>query len=133
MSIKTTSRVVGKTQTRENVKTLELPAVTRSRFSGEHPVAPAARRLCRGLHRVTGHALVGKVACASCWEEAIRADERIVREFELPEDVTPDPDYLDWVAIERFISGDPVPLTRAERREVTRRLLGAGQLKGVAA
>lgn len=41
-------------------------------------------------------------------------------------DPTPDPDYVDEVAVERACDGDPVSLTWAEQKVVIARLTGAG-------
>jgi hypothetical protein len=62
------------------------------------------------------------------WEHAIRADERAVVEFDVPREIDPDPGYVDEIAVERALYGDPVPLTRAEQVEAVRRLVGRGAL-----
>ena len=98
-------------------------------FGRGHSVAAAARRNCGRTHHLPAGELLGGVACSSCWEEAIRADERIVVECDLPREVEPDPDYLDEVAIRRAVRGEAVILTGAERREAIRRLSAAGLSK----
>ncbi|WP_203915528.1 hypothetical protein [Rhizocola hellebori] len=83
------------------------------------------------LHRAHGDASttrnIGMVACAQCWEQAIRADERLAVEFELPA-LDIDPDYVDTVAVERACKSDTsaVRLTPAERRTAVAKLTAQG-------
>lgn len=44
-------------------------------FAADHPLAAEARGLCQIAHRRAGR-LIGGQACAPCWEQAIREDER---------------------------------------------------------
>lgn len=88
-----------------------------------HLLAGVARRRCTAVHPgLAGHALIGRVACGRCWEEAIRTDARVAAEFELPAE-TPEPDlsYVDPIAVERALAGERVRLTRTERAELARR------------
>jgi hypothetical protein len=66
--------------------------------------------------------LIGGTACGECWERAIRDDERAVVLFDLPREVTPDPSYIDEIAVDLACAGEKVALTAAERAEVVRRL-----------
>jgi hypothetical protein len=66
------------------------------------------------------------VACGACWERAIRDDERVVAEFGLPRQLTPDPGYVDEIAVEFACRGERRPLTAVERAEAVRRLSTAG-------
>jgi hypothetical protein len=80
-------------------------------FAPGHPLAAVAAWRCHGhLSPV-----VGGVACGSCWEQAIRDDERFAVESELPRELHTDPELIDEVAIERAMRGIPVRLTVAER------------------
>jgi len=100
--------------------------VRQPRLNAQHPLAAVAARLCTshlGAHRRFG---LGGVACGSCWEEAIRADERVVIELGLPPRLVRDPALVDDVAVERACAGDPVRLTKAERRAAVGRLLASG-------
>jgi hypothetical protein len=82
-------------------------------FGRRHPVADAAAMRCAGAaHQATQ---VGGVACGQCWERAIRDDERIAVLFELPREFTPDPSYVDAVAVQRACAGERVRLTQTER------------------
>ena len=57
-----------------------------------HPAASVALRRCEN----TSHLVqLGAVACGVCWEEAIRADQQVVDEFDLPFDQDDDPLGLD--------------------------------------
>lgn len=47
-----------------------------SYFGLNHPLAAEARHQCEVAHRRTNVKLIGKQACARCWEAAIRQDER---------------------------------------------------------
>lgn len=46
-------------------------------FTGQHPLARAARKLCDAREH-TMRRRVGRIACGQCWETAIRQDERTV-------------------------------------------------------
>jgi len=95
-------------------------------LSGSHPLATVAGRRCRQSHPGRGF-LLGGVACGVCWEAAIRADERLAVECELPAaPPPPDREYVDLVAVERAAAGERVPLTRAEKRAAAVRLAAAG-------
>jgi hypothetical protein len=61
---------------------------------------------------------VGGVACGPCWEAAIRADERVVVEHDLPRDLDRDPGLVDEVAVRRAARGEVLELTAAERAAV---------------
>ncbi len=91
-------------------------------FDHTHSVAAIAREHCTRTHHLSALELLGGVACASCWEKAIRADERIVVEFDLPREMDTDPTYVDWVAVDRACCGWEVPLTHTEQVEVERRM-----------
>jgi len=91
-----------------------------------HLVADVARRSCG-----VGHPVVpAGIACAVCWEAAIRADERFVHLFDLTDpddrDLASKPDYVDEVAVEQFIDGTDVAITPAEWIEVVARLRATG-------
>ena len=49
-------------------------------------------------------------------------------EFGLPRELTPDPAYLDPIAVDLACAGEPVHLTPAERQAVAARLTAAGLL-----
>jgi hypothetical protein len=66
--------------------------------------------------------LVGGTACGACWERAIRDDERVVVEFGLSRDVEMDPLYVDEIAVEKALHGEPVSLTSVERAVVLNHL-----------
>ena len=92
-----------------------------------HPVAKVARRRCRQVHPTfSGTALLGKTACARCWEQAIRDDERVVVLFDLPREQAPDPSFVDDIAVERACAGERVPLSQADRRAAVIRLWTTG-------
>ena len=94
----------------------------RMHFTDEHPLAQIASRHCRDPHGP----LVGGVACGRCWELAIRDDERVVVEHDLPREQLPDHLLVDEVAIARAIDGQRVWLRPAERRLAIARLLDRG-------
>lgn len=99
----------------------------RAHFGPAHPVATVAAWHCAahlGLQRRRG---LGGVACGACWELAIRDDERVAVECDLPREVAPDVFYIDEIAVERACRGDVVKLTPAEEAEVTRRLNATGR------
>jgi hypothetical protein len=94
-------------------------------FSHGHVLADIAARRCRTQHQVSN--LVGRVACGRCWEEVVRADERVAVEHNLPPiDPIAAAAYLDEVAITRACRGERVELTHPERREAVRRLRASG-------
>jgi hypothetical protein len=82
-------------------------------FGPFHPLAEVAARHCRP-HPIARR--IGGVACGECWELAIRDDERVVVEYDLPRQLTADPSYVDDIAVELACAGESVPLTRPERR-----------------
>lgn len=84
-------------------------------------VASVARRLCRESHQLPAPQLLGGVACGSCWEEAIRADERVVVEHGLDREPALGA-FIDDVAVERALAGESVELTHLEQCEVAFRL-----------
>jgi hypothetical protein len=91
-----------------------------------HPLASVAAQYC-ARHAGRPHlGYVGGVACGACWERAIRDDERVVAEFGLPRQLTPDPGYVDEIAAELACRGERCPLTPVERTEAVRRLHAAG-------
>lgn len=83
-------------------------------FPERHPLAGLARKRCHIEHG-TGVGSPPVAACAGCWEQVIRADERVVVEFDLPRAAVADPAYVDAVALERALAGVGVHLTKAER------------------
>ncbi len=89
-------------------------------FSSSHPLADIAAEHCQKHMGPRDLGLSG-IACGQCWELAIRDDEKFVVENELPRELETDPDYIDDVAVRQTLEGQKVPLTRAERAEVTRR------------
>jgi non-ribosomal peptide synthetase component F len=92
-----------------------------------HVLASVAARHCRAQHPVPTSSRLGRVACGRCWEEVIRADERVAVEHNLPPiDPAEAAAYLDEVAITRACRGERVELTRPERREAVRRLHARG-------
>ncbi|HEY0638854.1 MAG TPA: hypothetical protein VGD67_14485 [Pseudonocardiaceae bacterium] len=97
-------------------------------FGPRHALAGVARRACRAAHpQLTGSGLLGRVACASCWESVIRADARVAAWFDLPDTPPPaDPAYVDPVAVDRACAGHRVRLTPAEVRAVVIRLRDRG-------
>jgi ParB/RepB/Spo0J family partition protein len=64
-------------------------------------------------HRDT-RTIIGSVACGQCWEASIRADER----GDL--DVIP---VHDEALVQRVLTGERLPMQRADRLECTRRLV----------
>ena len=95
-------------------------------FGALHPLAVPARQRCRELGHRTGSGAFYTVACGSCWEAAIRMDERVVVEHELEDDPAIPADDLDEVAVERAMRGQRVTLTRHERNVAIFRLYAAG-------
>lgn len=102
-------------------------------FGPTHPLARVARRRCDREHALAGAALVGGVACGTCWERTIRDDERVVVEFELPREVRADRALVDEIAVERACDGERVPLTRAERLAAAARLSDRGWTRSAVA
>jgi transposase-like protein len=95
-------------------------------FDSRHPLADVVTR----LHRAHGGVpLFGRTGCAACWERAIRDDERIAVEYELPRDLTPDPTYIDEIAVELACRGERPELTAAERSVAIARLLDEGMTR----
>lgn len=90
-----------------------------------HPLARVAADRCRVEHGPVSNG-VGWVACGDCWESTIRRDERVVILFGLDRDEVGDPDYLDPIAVSLACAGEPVRLTRAERRAARSQLAAAG-------
>src|SRR5690349_1356596 len=88
-------------------------------FGPTHPLADVAARHCDAPTKL----LMGGVACGQCWERAIRDDERIVVEYGLPRDLTPDPDYVDEIAVALACRGERVTLTPVEFRAAVSELL----------
>ena len=72
-----------------------------------HPLAEVAARHCFEHTGQRGNG-VGKVACGACWERAIRDDERVVVEHDLPRDLVPDPTYVDEIAVDLACRGEQV-------------------------
>ncbi len=93
-------------------------------FDTHHPLADVVSRLHRahGGKPFTG---IGRIGCAGCWETAIRNDERVAVEFDLPA-LQIDPDYVDEVAVEQACTGQRPALTVQERAVALARLLDAG-------
>ncbi len=96
-------------------------------FDASHPLAEVVARLHRAHDDASAARKVGRIGCAQCWEQAIRADERLAVEFELPA-LDVDPDYVDTVAVERACKSDDtaVRLTPAERRTAVAKLTAQG-------
>lgn len=92
--------------------------------SWSHPLAGVARRRCRELHPRTAAAVA--VACAECWERAIRDDERAVVLFGLPREIEPDPTYVDHIAVERAVAGHKPRLTPPEEAKAVAVLVRRG-------
>jgi hypothetical protein len=98
---------------------LTTPAVY---FGARHPLVAVAARLCR-----THLASTGRTApCGPCWEQAVRDDERLVTECGLPRELTPDPDHVDTIAVDRACRGERVSLAAAEFAVAVRRLRTRG-------
>ncbi|WP_144300694.1 hypothetical protein [Stackebrandtia nassauensis] len=92
-----------------------------------HRLAAVVRQRCRqaGHPQIHGSNGMAGVGCGSCWEAAIRADERLRIEEQLPAECPPDPLLIDEVAVERFCAGEAgkPQLTRPEKVEAARRLI----------
>ncbi len=93
-------------------------------FDTHHPLADVVSRLHRahGGKPFTG---IGRIGCAGCWETAIRNDERVATEYDLPA-LQIDPDYVDEIAVEQACTGKRPALTVQERAVALARLLDAG-------
>lgn len=102
-------------------------------FAQAHPLAEVAARCCQAHLGAARRLSPGHVACGECWEQAIRDDERAVVEFELASELTPNPDYVDPIAVERACRGEGVQLTPAERQAALVRLAGSGLTPTMAA
>ena len=87
-----------------------------------HLLAEVAARHCAKHLAVR----IGRVACGSCWELAIRDDERLVVECGLPREIVADPDYVDEIAVELACRGREVSLTPADMRAAVERMRRAG-------
>lgn len=88
-----------------------------------HPLAEVAGPRCaaEALHLRPA----GAVACGACWEAAIRSDERVAVEENLTPSnphTTPMPNYVDDIAVDRFLAGEELTLTASERVEAALRL-----------
>lgn len=105
---------------------------SRGHLGPQHPLAPIVKQRCRAQGHTTGvprnSGGLAAVGCGRCWEEAIRADERLHIEEQLPHDCPRDPRLIDEIAIERVLKGDTtVRLTRVERIEVVKQLRAGGR------
>jgi ParB family chromosome partitioning protein len=49
-------------------------------FTADHPQAAEARRRCMGAGHTQRSRRIGGGACGPCWEEALRADERLAEQ-----------------------------------------------------
>lgn len=96
-------------------------------LSWGHPLFEVAARHCDRHGRTVGR------PCGKCWERAIRDDERIVAEHGLPREITPDPFYIDEVAVRKACRGEKVKLTPVERAEAMRCLAQRGYTRGIIA
>ncbi|WP_433057062.1 hypothetical protein [Dactylosporangium sp. CS-033363] len=90
-------------------------------FGPGHVLADVAARHCVE-HRLSSR----MVACGACWERAIRDDERFAVECDLPREITPDPNYVDEIAVDLAGQGERVELTRPEFAAAVLRLHGRG-------
>jgi hypothetical protein len=96
-------------------------------FGKGHPLAGVARRECRSAHSVAPRLLLGGVACAGHWEQAIRVDARFAVEFGLPAEPPPvDRSAVDELAVDWAVSGHRVALTASELRSAVARLSSLG-------
>ncbi len=90
-------------------------------FCSSHPLFEVARAHC------DRHGCKRKSApCHASWELAIRDDERVVVEHDLPRELTIDPTYVDEIAVEKACKGAPVALTPVERAAAIQVLAGKG-------
>ncbi len=97
--------------------------MSRPRYLGpQHPLAEVAAGHCATHLAVR----IGGVACGSCWELAIRDDERVVVECGLPREIVVAPAYVDEIAVELVCRGHEVSLTSAEMRAAAERMHQAG-------
>ena len=67
-----------------------------------------------------------RVRSAACWERAIRDDERLVVECDLPREIVPDPEFVDEIAVSLACRGERTELTAPEFAVAVRRLRGRG-------
>lgn len=92
----------------------------RPHFGPAHPLADVAGQLCQSHPSCSGIRL-GQAACERAWEEAIRRDHEMVVLCDIPvEHPAADPNYIDAVAVDLALNGEPVRLTPAEQLEVDR-------------
>lgn len=95
-------------------------------FGASHDLATRAKARCTRMAHKRGNTLPGGVACPSCWESVIRADERqhlnehAAAYGQFPAEPVEAPDVfdepeVDEVAVRRAADGDAVRLTRAEK------------------
>lgn len=94
-------------------------------FGPDHPLAAVAAQHCKAHGGRPWHG-VGRVACGACWERAIRDDEQVRIEHDLPREIVADPDYVDEVAVDLACQGQVVTLTDVERVAAIRRMAGRG-------
>src|SRR4051794_5579756 len=90
-----------------------------------HPLAAIAAKHCQAHTGMRGIG-VGRVACGRCWERAIRDDERIAVEYDLPREIEVDPQYVDEIAVELACRGERLALTPVEQAAAIRHLSHAG-------
>ena len=83
----------------------------------------AARHCAEGRHP---EPRFGGNACDACWERAVRDDERLAREYGLPEELISDPEYVDDIAVELACRGERVPMTPIEQAAAAHRLRSLG-------
>lgn len=98
------------------------PAAWARYFDGAHPLYEVADVNCQTIHR----ALPGE-PCPGCWEQAIRADERVAVEEQLGEH--PDRDPFDESAVIQAADLTrelPVPLYKAVRDAAARVMVQRG-------
>lgn len=100
-----------------------MSLTTARHFGPGHPLAEVAAGHC-AKHPIASR--IGGVACGPCWELAIRDDERVVVEYGLPRELTPDPSYVDDIAVELACAGERVTLSPVEYRAAFTRLAGRG-------
>ena len=102
-----------------------ISTATPTHLGWSHPLAEVAARHCFAHTGSRGFG-IGRVACGRCWELAIRDDERVAVEHELPRELTADPDHLDEVAVRLACKGERVALTPVERTMAAHRMYAAG-------
>jgi hypothetical protein len=96
-------------------------------FGRAHPLVGVAAGHCSPEH--PGWSRQAR-ACAACWERAIRDDERFVVEWDLPREQSPDPLFVDEIAVQLACQGTPVALTPVEVTAAVMRLHGRGLSAG---